>query len=115
MFELWRLISRIEENCWLELKSSDLQNQFLSDSDRANRWEVKIGWLSGEGLYVTDDIEQALFYAGPDGVVRIYDWSDGPGELSMKLLEGVEWEQFVKCTVAMTNTGLKPHPGMARE
>ena len=33
----------------------------------------------------------------------------------MKVLEGFEWEQFVKCTIAMTNTGLKPHPGMARE
>jgi hypothetical protein len=43
-----------------------------------------------------------------NGVVRVYDHGEGWGDLSVKVLVGAEWAEFVKRSVAWTNQSLDP-------
>ncbi len=62
----------------------------------------------GEGLYTTPNINEAYKYAGKNGALLIFDWSNnGPNEIKTKVLTEDEWKKTVKGYLC---AGLGNHP-----
>ena len=69
----------------------------------------------GVGLYTTPDIEYAVSYAGRNGSLLIFDWSDPDGNLMFKDLSNLEeWKATVKGYICI-NDNNKPGPPQHRE
>ena len=60
----------------------------------------------GFGIYYTWSYELARLYTSTDGVICVYDFSDGPGDLSVTRLEGEEWVETVKWYLMRWNDSL---------
>ncbi|PKC04163.1 hypothetical protein RhiirA5_422656 [Rhizophagus irregularis] len=62
------------------------------------------------GLYATPDIEYAIKYAGRNGSLLVFDWSDLDRNLTYKILDDLEvWKATVKGFICLGNNN-KPLP-----
>ena len=58
----------------------------------------------GGGLYATPDIEYAIKYAGRNGSLLVFDWSDPDRNLTYKILDDLEvWKATVKGFICLGN------------
>ncbi len=64
----------------------------------------------GVGLYATPDIEYAIKYAGRNGSLLVFDWSDLDRNLTYKVLDDLEvWKATVKGFICLGDNN-KPLP-----
>ncbi|CAB4428303.1 unnamed protein product [Rhizophagus irregularis] len=63
----------------------------------------------GPGLYCTPNFNLAVEYAGKNGAIFVYDWSNLDGDFTIKTLIDREWEDTVKGWICIDDDS-KPGP-----
>jgi hypothetical protein len=63
----------------------------------------------GPGLYCTPNFDLAVEYAGRNGAILVFDWSNLDGDFAIKTLTDSEWENTVKGWICI-NDDTKPGP-----
>src|SRR4051794_22619297 len=85
-------------------------NLTLTEGFMDARYQGSLRKEFGVGLYTTPDIEYAVLYAGRNGSLLIFDWSDPDGNLTFKDLNNLEeWKATVKGYICIDNNN-KPGP-----
>ncbi|CAB4473566.1 unnamed protein product [Rhizophagus irregularis] len=64
----------------------------------------------GPGLYYTPNFNLAVEYAGKNGAIFVYDWSNLDGDFTIKTLIDREWEDTVKGWICIIDDDSKPGP-----
>ncbi|CAG8775282.1 2823_t:CDS:2, partial [Rhizophagus irregularis] len=64
----------------------------------------------GPGLYCTPNFNLAVEYAGKNGAIFVYDWSNLDSDFTIKTLIDREWEDTVKGWICIIDDDSKPGP-----
>ncbi len=65
----------------------------------------------GAGIYTTPSIDYAIQYAGRNGVVLVFDWTDIGDDLAIKHLQGDEWQRTLKGNLCFPRHHPPSHEG----
>ncbi|CAG8645446.1 15703_t:CDS:2, partial [Acaulospora colombiana] len=63
----------------------------------------------GFGVYTTPDFDYAVEYAGRNGAVMVFDWTETDGAITIKDLDNQEWAATVKGHVCTDKPGPPKH------